>query len=551
MIEQSDDSSEFVRHIACPSCGSSDANSLYTDGHEHCFSCGYHKKADGETPEHTPTPSRNPDLIDGECLPLNKRGISQETCQKLGYMKGEYKGRVVHIAPYYDNEGKLVAQKLRYQDKQFRWLGDPSEALPFGAHAFQKSGKKIVVTEGEIDCLSVSQMQGNKWPVVSIGCGAGPQVRKYMAQQRDYFLGFEEVILMFDTDEKGRQAAKEAAKVLGAKCKIAELPAPYKDANEMLVEGKGGGIIDAMWRALPYRPEGLVEFSTQLSEVKKTPILGLSLPFPTLSKITFGLRRGELWAFGAGTGIGKTTLFVQIIHHLQKVHKVNVAGFFLEQQVAETARRIAGVEAEKTFHVPESGWVEDDIDQAFARMEGAGKLFLYDSFGNNTWDSIKEKIEYLHHSENVNYFFVDHLTALATWQTDERQALDLIMSEMGSLVQRLNITIVLISHLSTPEGKPHEEGGRVMIRNFRGSRSIGYWCHGMFGLERNQQADDPIARSITTLRVLKDRFTGQATGETITLKYNRSTGLLYESNDTSPPFADETGARAGEQTTEF
>jgi twinkle protein len=470
----------------------------------------------------------------------------------LGYQRGEYKGRYVHIAPYYDNEGRMVAQKLRYQDKQFRWLGDPSEALPFGAHAFPKSGRKIVVTEGEIDALSMSQVQGNKWPVVSIGCGAGPQVRKYMAQQKDYFAGFEEVVLMFDTDEPGRQAAIEAAKVLGVKCKIAELPSPFKDVNEMLLEGRAGGITDAMWRALPYRPEGLVEFSSQLEAVKKTPAMGLSIPWPSLSKVTFGLRRGELWAFGAGTGIGKTTLFVQFIHHLIKVHNVPVAGFFLEQQVAETARRVAGIEAEKTFHVPESGWVEADIDGAFDRLKDCGKLFLYDSFGNNTWDTIKEKIEYLHHAEGVNYFFLDHLTALATWQSDERQALDLIMSEMGGIVKKLNITIVIISHLSTPEGKPHEEGGRVTIKNFRGSRSIGYWCHLMLGMERNQQADDPAERSVTTLRVLKDRFTGQATGETITLKYGRDTGLLNESDKFAPHqgFADET-ASTGEQTSEF
>jgi hypothetical protein len=30
----------------------------------------------------------------------------------------------------------------------------------------------IVVTEGEIDALAMSQVQGNKWPVVSIACGA-------------------------------------------------------------------------------------------------------------------------------------------------------------------------------------------------------------------------------------------------------------------------------------------------------------------------------------------------------------------------------------------
>jgi twinkle protein len=49
----------------------------------------------------------------------------------------------------------------------------------------------LTITEGEIDAMSYSQVQGNKWPVWSIGSGAGPQVRKYIADRRDLFLQFE------------------------------------------------------------------------------------------------------------------------------------------------------------------------------------------------------------------------------------------------------------------------------------------------------------------------------------------------------------------------
>src|SRR5690606_11763508 len=81
---------------------------------------------------------------------------------------------------------------------------------------------------------------------------------------------------------------------------------------------------------------------------------------------------------------------------------------------------------------------------------------------------------------------------------------------------------------ATPEGKPHEEGGRVMIRHFKGSRSIGFWSHYMFGLERNQQADDPVERTTTTFRILKDRHTGRATGQTFFLGYDPKEGMLFE-----------------------
>lgn len=470
-------------------------------------------------------------MIEGEFKPLHSRKISEETCKHFGYRVGRVKGKAVQIAPYFDEDGRLIAQKIRAADKSFKFLGDPKAALPFGAHAFQKTGKMLVVTEGEIDALSVSQIQDNKWPVVSIGCGAGPQIRKYFAKHRAYFSGFEKVVLMFDMDEPGRIAAKDAAAVLGNRAHIAEIP--LKDPSEMLQAGRVKEVVDAMWRAKQYRPEGIVDIADLKERVKERPKWGLSWPFESLTKLTYGIRTGEIYMFGAGTGIGKTDFFTQTMKHLVSEHNVPIGVFSLEQGPAETATRIAGKFAGKTFHVPDSGWVDEDLDTAWATMMDAGKVFLYDSFGQNEWDTVREKIEYLHHAHDVRYIFLDHLTALAAGQDDERIELEKIMAEMGGLVKQLDITLFVISHLATPEkGPSHEEGGRVTIRHFKGSRAIGFWSHYMFGLERDQQNSNLTVQGTTTFRVLKDRYTGRATGRLFHLGYDFDTGLLYE---TAPP----------------
>ena len=31
--------SQFIKHVACENCGSSDGNGLYDDGHQYCFVC--------------------------------------------------------------------------------------------------------------------------------------------------------------------------------------------------------------------------------------------------------------------------------------------------------------------------------------------------------------------------------------------------------------------------------------------------------------------------------------------------------------------------------
>lgn len=127
--------------------------------------------------------------------------------------------------------------------------------------------------------------------------------------------------------------------------------------------------------------------------------------------------------------------------------------------------------------------------------------------------------------------YVDHLTALAD-TANEKESLEQIMKEMAGLANELNVIITYVSHLATPEGKPHEEGGRVMIRHFKGSRAIGFWSYFLIGLERNQQAESDDERQTTTLRVLKDRYTGQATGHTITLRYDQTQGKLYTADST-------------------
>ncbi len=533
--------SSFVRKEPCPKCGSRDNLGRYSDGHAHCYGCGYRERGDGSS--YTPSKSKGTimfDPIQGEYRALPKRGLTEETCRKFGYLVGQNKhGKTVQAAPYYDEEGNLVGQKTRDADKNFSFLGSSRDALLFGQHLWPSGGRRVVITEGEIDAMSVSQVQNHKWPVVSIPNGA-QGAKKSLAKNLEWLNSFEEVVLMFDQDEPGREATRACLDLFpSGKVKIAELP--RKDANEMLMAGEGDKIVQAAWNAKTHRPDGIVTLG-DIKEKLLNPIeWGLPWWLGSLTELTYGRRYGELYALGAGTGIGKTDFLTQqIVFDITELNQP-VGLFFLEQQPEETGRRVAGKLAGRRFHVPDAGWTEGELTQAVDQLEAGGKLFLYDSFGATDWEVIRETMRFLNKSEGVRIFYLDHLTALAAAEEDERKALEVIMAEIGGLVKELDCMIILISHLATPEGKPHEEGGRVMIRHFKGSRSIGFWCHYMFGLERDQQHENEELRSITTFRVLKDRYTGQATGKVIYLGYEQETGRLFETTlPEERPFENET-----------
>jgi twinkle protein len=520
-----DEGSTLLFKGACPSCGSSDANAHYSDGHTFCFSCGTHVAGEG-TSTSSPKGRRMADMIDGEFKPLTKRGITEETCRKFGYKIGRFNDQAVHLAPYYTPDGDLVAQKVRFADKSFTVLGKLKTAGLFGQQVWGSGGRMIVITEGEIDAMTVSQVQNNKWPVVSIENGADGAKRS-ITKQLDWLLTFETVVLMFDMDDPGRKASAECAQLFPpGKCKIASLA--LKDPNELLLAGRGSEIIDAIWQAKPYRPDGVVRISDIRERILKPPEQGLPWCLPSLTTLTYGRRLGEIYAVGAGTGIGKTDFFTQQIQHDVDVLGEKVGLLIFEQNPAETVKRLAGKFAGKRFHVPDGSWTQDELVEVIDRLEEDDRVLLYDNFGSIDWDVVKATIRYLAHAEGIKLFYLDHLTALAAGKDDEKTLLERITEEMASLAKELNVIIHFISHLATPEGKPHEEGGRVMIRHFKGSRAIGFWAHSMFGLERDQQHDDPRWRGITTFRILKDRYTGDATGKVIYLGYERETGRLYE-----------------------
>lgn len=478
------------------------------------------------------------DFLTGESKALSSRGLTEEACRKYGYTVGrDSKDNAVQIATY-RRDGHIVAQKVRDKDKKFFVVGDLNKAGLYGQHLWQP-GKRLVITEGEIDAISVAQALGLKWPVVSVPNGA-QGAAKAVKRELEYLEGFDEVVFMFDMDEPGQKAAQECAMLLTpGKARIAQLPA--KDPNELLKKGEAEAIVTAIYQAQSKRPDGIVTFGMLREKALAKVEMGMPWKDPRLTALTFGRRHGEVYAVGAGTGIGKTDWFMEEAEHTSVALGEKVALFYLEQPPTETAKRLAGKFGSRRFHVPDGSWTQEELVAAFDKIDATGNVFLYDHFGSSDWEVVLGTMRHLAVAEGVKHFFLDHLTAFAAEADDEKKTLEQITAQIAKFAQQYQVCFYFISHLATPEGKPHEEGGRVMIRHFKGSRAIGFWSHFMFGLERDQQAENEKVRSTTTFRILKDRFTGQATGKCIFYGYDGTCGRLVPCDEPSEdnPFDDD------------
>ena len=470
----------------------------------------------------------NPELItDLTVVPLPKRDLTLETCEKYGYGTAVHNGKPVQVASYYDRGGVMVAQKLRTKDKDFYWIGDPSKAALFGSQLFG-GGKKIVITEGEIDCLTMSQVQGNKWPVVSVPGGASG-AKKAIAKHLDYLQEFDEVILMFDSDAPGQAAAVECAQVLGpARCKIAAIP--MKDPNEMLLAGRTQELIKAMWDARPYKPDGIVLGIDLLDEVlneQKRP----SVPYPwdKLNYKTHGLRQGELVTLVAGTGTGKSAMVRELAYYLANTVGDNVGLLMLEENVRRTGLGIMGVHLNRTLHLGREGVSDSEMRQAFDETLGTGRYYLLNHFGSNDPEVLLNDMRYLRAAYDCKWIFLDHLSivvsGMAEADMDERKTIDLTMTRFRTLVEEMGFGLILVNHLKRlPNGKSHENGAEIELSHLRGSHAIAQLSDMVIGLERDQQTEEVTP---TTVRVLKNRWSGE-TGIGTYLEYQRDTGRLVE-----------------------
>ena len=541
--------SEFVGKEPCPSCGSSDNLARYSDGHAYCFGqgCEHYEPPDGQAhntnskTSPTKTSKATFEPVPRKIQALPKRGITETTCKLWGYGVGQvYNTRtkryeVAQIIDIRDHATRtLIAQKARTKDKDFLILGDVSSKPLIGVHLWS-GGRRLVITEGELDAMSVSQIQGNKWPVVSILNGA-KSAKKNILENLDYCKRFDEVVLLYDMDEPGQDAAKECAEILMSvvPTKIARLP--LKDPNEMLVAGRGEEVTRAIWNAEEYKPDGLVEVGDIIEEALQDMPPGLPWMFPEMNKSSNGRHYGEVHTLGAGTGVGKTDLLLQQADFDVRELGLKVALFLVENDPAEVLQYLAGKADGKFYYVPGHKHREDAQAMRSAMEKYRDKVVIYDNFGLCDWQLIKTRVLYLI-SRGYRVFYLDHLTALATGgEKDEKAELESIMADIAEFAKRHHVLFILVSHLSTPDGKAHEEGGRVMIRHFKGSRSIGFWSHAMYGLERDQQNDDEGERHITTIRQLKRRKFGLGVGKVTRSKYDPETGLSYEVPPNDCPF---------------
>ena len=525
--------SNFIKHIECTACGSSDGNSTYDDGHEFCHVCRVYKSGNGVVLRTSNKPNREhvmefktPIYDAMQSRSMVDRGISSQTCAFFGVRANDN----THCYPYFDSTGVLSSIKTRnIKDKLFSIQGTHTVSGLFGQNKFNKGGKFITITEGELDALSAFQMMGSKYPVVSVKNGASAAFKDCQTSF-EYLDSFENIVICFDADEPGIKAANKVAELFGSKAKILKNSDTYKDANDYLKNNASAKFNADWWAAEQFTPDGIVQGSTLWEEVSKAIAPADCLyPWKGLNELTYGIRKGELVTVTAGSGLGKSQFLRELVWHVLQNTDSKVGLMFLEESVQKTARSVMSLAINKPIHLPDVVVSDEELKYAFDHTLGTNRIYLFDHFGSLSLDNVINRVKYMAKGCGCDYIFLDHISIIVSGGDvgDERKAIDSIMTRLRTLVQETGVSLICVSHLKRPSDKGHEEGAATTLAQLRGSGAIAQLSDIVIGLERNGQATDLVQRNTTHIRVLKNRFSG-TTGPASNLHYSSRTGRMIE-----------------------
>ena len=533
-------------HLPCPECGGSDPVSVNHDGSGYCFSCtqffkdyeeAFNKKPTNEPVDIQPYRNNSMNSAEGEFLALTDRGISLKSAKTYGVKAiRDHSGKIIkHLYPYYI-ANEIVGYKVREQNKMFTWKGTGQGSGLFGEQLCQSGGKFITLVEGECDAMAAYELLGSKWPVVSIKNGASGAA-KDVKHSLEFLEKFDTVVVNFDNDKAGRDAAKRVARLLTpGKAKILNLPEEFKDANDMLRKGNAHAYTQAWWSAKIYTPSGVLNVSDNLDKLKNREEKE-SIPYPWagLNEKLYGMRQGELLTITGGTGLGKSSITRELEHWLLAQSKDNVGVVSLEEDWRRTVDGVMSIEANARLYVDQERKsfgqeAYQEIENRLFTGENKDRLWVHAHFGATDLDEIFSKIRFMIIGCDCKWLVIDHLHMLVSSSTegDERRTIDSIMTKLRSIVEETGAGMILVSHLRRVEGnRGHENGVTVGLNHLRRSQSIAQLSDCVIAIERNQQSDDPIESQTTHMRILKSRYTGDV-GMATHLLYNQDTGRLKE-----------------------
>ena len=392
---------------------------------------------------------------------MASRGISKEICRKY-YITAQTQNPDVVVFPFYDENN--ILQFVKYRNSKFvkgvhknkEWCEKDCKPILFGMYQCNPENKTAVITEGQIDSLTLAECGIENALSVPTGCNGFTWVQHCIDWLEDKFTK----IIVFGDFEKGKMTLideiKKRIKVVDGVYKVQ--PKYYlgeKDANDIFRKYGRQAVISAVENAEP----ATTKYSHRLAEVQSidtATMPKIKTMFPTIDKTLGGMFYGQVILLSGKRGDGKSTFMSQLIANAleQGVSTYIYSGelpnymfkHWLDQQIAGNDRIITKTDNDGFEHysIPED--VERQINDWYY-----DKCFIFDNQAvDDEFDGLIAEVENQILLYDVKLICIDNLMiameADSNSPSEIYQAQSSFVKRLAKLARKYNVVIILVAH---------------------------------------------------------------------------------------------------------
>lgn len=409
-----------------------------------------------------------------------------------------------------------------------------------------KENNSISVT-GNCDALSAWQMlkeynvsRGSDFETAVVSPTTGANSSRQIANNYDFFNSFEQIILGFDNDKAGQAAIEDVIKVL-PKGKVKIMHMRYKDANEYIKNDTTKAFISDFYDAQPHVPVGVIG-SGQISQSMRALFDIPKIPLPPFMSglqdmLADGIPLGCIVNLVSASGAGKST-FVEECKYYWIFHCPHLLGTVTLESTKEQygikllSRHIGKKIFALSNEVAKELLAQKDIIEKekdlFYLPDGSHRFFLVDNRDGSVED-IKSAIENLIISCGCKVIVLDPIHDIIASLPREEQ--DNFVTWLKGMVKSHVVTFINVCHTRKTQGsqKAGSTGADLHEEDIMGSSALYKSASINLVFNRNKEAEDPIERNTTVLKLTKSRDVG-VTGIAGVYYYDNSTHTVHDKN---------------------
>ena len=471
---------------------------------------------------------------------LESRGISKQTAEKYSITCQKDKDNIL-VFPFYDENNVLQFVKYRKtdfdkeKDKNKEWCEVNCKPILFGMGQCDFTNDTLVMTEGQIDSLSVAEC-GIK-NAVSVPTGA--KGFTWVPYCWDFLTRFKRLIIFGDY-EKGHITLLEEMRSRFSHGTVLHVrESDYldcKDANELLQKHGRNAVIDAVKNAVPVGNPHIKKIA-DVRRVDMSQLECFGSGIHALDKLTGGMFFGRLILLTGERGKGKSTLASQfgifgikagynVFYYSGELNDWNVQDWF--------ERQIAGARYINKRVTKENG-IFYSVDQVYVHRISSWygeHAYLYDNeilmeSEAGEHETLIQTMETAIKQYACKMIIIDNLmTALEDdLSSDLYRQQTVFVTQLAKVAKRYDVLILLVAH---PKKSQNSDFSNDSVS---GSSNITNLCDIVLRYDEPPKKKDGDGKPERVLQVWKNRMNGKVNHDGIPLYFQESSKRISEHPD--------------------